>query len=200
MPDADPAAVLIRAQRSLEEQRFEDARAAIEEGQAQFPDDAKVHDLYMQIYLADGVRRHRKARDLRRDEIRKRNKRDRLHYRNSEEIVAAFREAIASLDKVLATEPDHPKALLLRAGVLDRMDRKGTRAKVQELLDRALALHPESPEIAFAQDRLLTSCAHCHDTGLCAECHGAGEVSAMLLKSRCPVCRGKGICPRCGLL
>ncbi|MDX1535107.1 MAG: hypothetical protein R3291_05760, partial [Thermoplasmata archaeon] len=121
MDDGDARRVLTRAQRSLESQRFEEALSVIEEGQARFPENEKVRDLYLQIHLADGVRRHRRAQDLRRDDIRATRKKDRSEYRDGTEITRAFQEAIGSLDRVLAIQPDHAKALMLKAGVLDRM-------------------------------------------------------------------------------
>ncbi|MFQ5986489.1 MAG: hypothetical protein ACE5KQ_03940 [Thermoplasmata archaeon] len=199
MEKPDPTRLLTRAQRSLEAQQFEEARAAIEEGQARFPDDDKVRELYRQIHLADGVRRHRTAQDLRRDEMQTLGKKDRPGYRNSEPVTEGFREAIASLDRVLALEPDHAKAMMLKAGVLDRMDREGTRGEVRALLTRALSLHPGNAELLFAQGRLSAPCPHCQDTGFCPDCHGGGEISALVMKRTCPTCRGRGICLRCGL-
>ncbi|MFQ5920207.1 MAG: hypothetical protein ACE5I4_09240 [Thermoplasmata archaeon] len=199
MTDGDATRILTEAQRSLEAQRFEDARKAIEEGKARFPDNDQVRDLYQQIHLADGVRRHRVARDLRRDEIRALGKKERSAYRDSPAVIEAFQGSIGSLDLVLAVEPDHAKALMLKAGILDRMDRQGTRAAVRELLEKALSLHPENAELLFAQNRLSAPCPHCDDTGLCSDCKGAGEISALVLTRPCPTCKGRGDCRRCGL-
>ncbi|MFQ6013186.1 MAG: hypothetical protein ACE5LS_06040 [Thermoplasmata archaeon] len=199
MAEPDPTSLLTRAQRSLEEQRFEEARAAIDEGQARFPHDDKVRDLFQQIHLADGIRRHQGAQDLRRDEIRALGKKERAAYRNSARVTEGFREAIGSLDRVLALDPDHAKTLMLKAGILDRMDREGTREEVQGLLNRALSLHPGNSELLFARDRLATPCSHCRNTGFCRDCQGSGEISALVMKRPCPTCRGRGACPRCGL-
>jgi Zn finger protein HypA/HybF involved in hydrogenase expression len=197
--DGDATRFLTEAQRSLEAQRFEDAREAIVEAQAQFPDNDQVRDLYQQIHLADGVRRHRLARDQRRDEIRALGKKDRSTYRNSPAVTEAFRGSIASLDLVLAVEPGHAKAMMLKAGILDRMDRAGTRDAVRDLLENALSLYPENAELHFAQSRLSAPCRHCDDKGLCPDCGGAGEVSALVARRTCPTCKGHGDCRRCGL-
>ncbi len=199
MADRDPIGILTQAQRSLEAQQFEDARVAIQEGQARFPDNDKVRDLYQQIHLADGVRRHRVAQDLRRDEIRALGKKDRSAYRNTSQVTAEFRASVASLDRVLAVEPIHAKAMMLKAGVLDRMDRQGTRGEVRQLLEKALSLHPGNAELRFAQDRLSIACPHCEDSGMCPDCKGAGEVSALVVTRTCPTCKGRGACRRCGL-
>lgn len=197
--EPNATSLLTLAQRSLEAQRFEEARAAIEEGQARFPGDDKIRDLYRQIHLADGVRQHRRAQDLRRDEMQAWGKKERPAYRNSRGVTEGFREAIASLDRVLALEPDHPKAIMLKAGVLDRMDREGTREEVRALLTHALSLHPDNAELLYARDRLAAPCPHCLDTGFCPDCQGSGDVSALLVKRPCPTCRGRGACLRCGL-
>lgn len=190
---------LVRAQRSLEAQEFEAARAAIQEGFDREPDDPTVRDLYFQIHLADGIRRNRRARDLRRDEIQALPKGERAAYDDSPRVRAAFREAVASLDRVLEAEPEHAKAMMLKAGVLDRMDRRGHRLEVQALFEEALRIRPGNEEIRYARDRILAPCDFCHDSGVCPDCQGAGEVSALFLKSGCPTCGGKGICHRCGL-
>ena len=78
--------LLIKAQKSLEEGRFDDARRNIEEAFAVHPDDEKVLELYQQICLADGMRLTRAARDLRRDEIRALEKRERAFYSESEDV------------------------------------------------------------------------------------------------------------------
>ncbi len=199
MKEPDATSILTRAQRSLEAQEFEEARAAIEEGQARFPHDDKVRDLYLQIHLADGVRRHRRAQDLRRDEIRALGKKDRPAYRNSGRVTEVFRSSIASLDSVLAVEADHAKAMMLKAGVLDRMDRQGTRDEVRVLLEKALSLHPGNAELLYVRDRLTAPCPRCQDAGICPDCRGAGEISALVLTHTCPTCKGRGACRRCGI-
>lgn len=200
MAEPDANAFLVAAQRGLQEGRFEDAKRAIEEGRALAPQDETVRELYQQILIADGVRLSRKARDLRRDEIRTLDKRDRPAYRNSEDVEEAFQSSLDSFDKVLAANPDNSKAMMLKAGVLDRLDREGMRASVLELFDRALALHPENEELVYARSRIIAPCSHCQGSGLCGECQGAGEVSALLMKGRCPACKGSGVCIHCGLL
>ncbi len=199
MAEPEAISILTRTQRSLEAQQFEEAKAAIVEGQARFPSNDKVRDLFQQIHLADGIRRHRRAQDLRRDEIRDLEKKERAGYRDSDRVVEEFRGATTSLDKVLDLEPDHAKAMMLKAGVLDRMDRVGTREEVQDLLNKALSLHPDNAELVFARDRLSVPCPHCQDTGACPACQGAGEISALVLRRVCPTCKGHGACRRCGL-
>lgn len=195
----DVQADLVRAQRSLEEGRFEDAKEAIREGYARAPEDEKVRDLYQQILLADGVRLSRRARDLRRDEIRALPKKERPAHRDTPEVVEAFREALASLDAALEANAENAKALMLKAGVLDRMDRRGAQAEVEALFARALELHPGNEELVYARDRILLPCPRCAHTGVCPGCQGAGEVSALFVRSSCPECHGTGICGRCGL-
>ncbi len=192
-------ALLVRAQRSLEEGRFEDAKEAIREGYARAPEDEKVRDFYQQILLADGVRLSRRARDLRRDEIRALPRKQRGAYRDSPEVSAAFQVALASLDDALEADARNAKALMLKAGVLDRMDREGMQSEVEALFERALEVHPGNEELIYARDRILLACPRCAHTGICPACQGAGEVSALFVRSPCPECKGTGICGHCGL-
>lgn len=191
--------LMVRVQRSLEEGRFADAKEAIREGYARAPENEKVRDFYQQILLADGVRLSRRARDLRRDEIRALPKRERGAYRDSPEVETAFQEAVASLDDVLSVDPENAKALMLKAGVLDRMDREGMRPEVEALFARALEVHPGNEELVYARDRILLACPQCGHTGVCPDCQGAGEVSVLFVRGACPACKGTGICGRCGL-
>ncbi len=200
MPKGDAKGFLVKAQRSLEEGRFEDAKAAIEEGYSVNPDDSKVRDFYQQILMADGVRQSRRARDMRRDEIRSLGKGARGSYEDSTQVREAFEAAVGSLDKVLSVDPSNAKALMLKAGILDRLDRRGRRDEVIQLFRRALEGHPGNEELLYARDKITTPCSNCGDSGLCPDCRGAGEVSALFVRSSCPSCKGTGVCSRCGLL
>lgn len=191
--------LLIEAQRSLEEGRFEDAKRAIEDALSSHPGDERVLELYQQILLADGVRLTRQARDLRRDEIRALAKRDRASYADGPEVEAAFEHAIKSFDKVLAANPKNSKAMMLKGGALDRMDREGRRPELLALFERALEIHPDNEELLYARSRIVGPCSHCGDSGFCGGCHGSGEVTALFLRSSCPSCKGSGVCTHCGL-
>lgn len=200
MASPDAGSFMILAQKRLEEGRFEEAKRAIEEGRAAAPKDGRVAEFYQQILLADGVRLSRQARDLRRDEIRALPKGTRPAYRNSAQVLAAYDRSLESFDKVLSANPDNAKAMMLKAGVLDRMDRTGRRQEVFELFERALTLHPDNEELLYARSRIAASCEHCAGAGICGDCHGAGEISGLFVSSRCPACKGSGICTHCGLL
>ncbi len=191
--------LLIDAQRSLEEGRFDDARRSIEDAFALHPEDEKVVELYQQILLADGVRLTRVARDLRRDEIRALEKRERGSHRDSDDVREAFLKALESFDKVLMANPRNSKALMLKSGTLDRMDRPGNREEVLALFDQALAIHPDNEELLYARGRILGPCSHCGGPGFCADCQGSGEVSGLFVRRRCPSCKGSGVCVHCGL-
>ncbi len=202
MPTVAPKeakALLTEAQRALEAGQFEDAKRVIEDAYAQHPHDEKVLELYQQILLADGVRLSRRARDLRRDGIKALDKRDRASFSDGEDVRAAFERSIESFDKILAANPENSKALMLKAGALDRMDREGMGEEVSALFERALELHPDNEEILYARSRIMGACQHCGGSGFCGECKGSGEVSAVFMRGACPACKGSGVCTHCGL-
>ncbi len=188
------------AQRFLDEGRFEKAREAIERGYERDPTDTKVSELFQQIYLAQGIRDARRARDLRRDHLRVLRKGERARAQDPRDVSGAFLVALESFDRVLQANPENLKGVLLKAATLFRQDRLGNRDRVGALLERALEIHPENHELSHARWLVTHACENCSDTGFCQACGGTGQVSALLVKSVCPQCRGSGVCNRCGII
>lgn len=193
------SASLAEAQRFLEEGRFDEALGAVRRSYDLSSGDEKVKEFLLQLLIADGVKRSRVARDLRRDEIRALARRERGSYKDSPSVREAFQAALKSLDEVLSVDSTNAKAMMLKAGVLDRMDREANRESVVKLFEKTLEIHPGNEELVYARERILSPCRHCGGSGFCPDCQGSGEVSALLVKSRCPTCNGSGVCSKCGL-
>lgn len=200
MADASSGEFLLMAQRFLDEGRFDKAREAIDRGYERDPTDARLSELFQQIYLAQGIREARRARDMRRDYLRVLRKGERSRASDPPEVTAAFQAALESFDRVLQVNPGNLKAVLLKAATLFRQDRRGSRGRVEMLLQRALEIHPENHELAHARWLVTHPCEHCSDTGLCPACGGTGQVAALVVRSTCPQCRGSGVCHRCGIV
>ncbi len=200
MADVSGGEFLHRAQRFLDEGRFEKAREAIDQGYERDPTDVKVSELFQQIYLAQGIREARLARDLRRDYLRVLRKGERAGAQDPRDVSDAFQTSLGSFDRVLQVNPENLKAVLLKAAALFRQDRRGNRGSVEALLGRALEIHPDNHELSHARWLVTHACENCSDTGFCQACGGSGQISALLVKSGCPQCRGSGVCNRCGII
>lgn len=189
--------------------RFPDARKAADDALAAAPDDPRVRALYADVYLAQAVRLAAEAREERRREIDERGRPGQA-FEESDAVKARFREGLAAFDRVLAVNPDHAKALALKAQLLFRIDR-GNRPEALATYDRAVkALEAFVPEGA-ARDagrknllrdrrRIEQPCAPCQDAGFCPDCGGSGWRSTLGIRRKCEACLGHGTCKRCGVL
>jgi tetratricopeptide (TPR) repeat protein len=63
-----------------------------------------------------------------------------------------LQQALEAVDKALVYDPGLPAAIILKAQVLVRLDRK---ADATEVLRQAVAAHPEVPDLHFAYGRML---------------------------------------------
>ena len=189
--------------------RFPEARAAADRAFGEAPDAPEVREVYAAVYLAHGSRLSGEARNKRREEIQARG-RPGEPFEDSDAVRAAFRDALAAFDRVLAAEPDHAKALALKAQLLFRVDR-ANRAQALAAYDRAVrALEATVPEgraretgrknLLRDRRRIEKPCDWCDDTGFCTECSGSGSRSLLGFRRRCDACLGHGICKKCGVL
>lgn len=190
--------------------QFPEAKAAVDEAFAIDPDDARLGELYQNVYLAHGIRLSGLARETRRREIEERGKPGEA-FADSEEVTSLFREMVAAFDRVLAVNPRNVKALSLKAQAFYRMDR-GNRAQALVVYDEAMAaLEETNPSDSAAREtgrrnllharrRIEKPCEWCDDTGFCTECGGSGLRTVLRFRKRCETCLGHGICRRCGVL
>lgn len=198
-----------KAQGHLESGQFEAAKAAVDEAWTLAPGDDRLRDLYANVYLAHGIRLSGIAREMRRKEIEAGGKPGET-FEDSEAVKAVFREMIAAFDRVLAVDPNHTKALSLKAQALFRMDR-GNRAAALAVYEEAMralertvppgpALETGKRNLTTARRRIERPCDWCDDTGFCTECGGTGWRTTLGFRRKCDACLGHGTCKRCGVL
>jgi len=211
-PFRAPVAVdeLVRAVKDhLAAARFPQARASADEAFGEAPDSPEVRVVYAAVYLAHGSRLAGDARAKRRAEIEARGRPGEV-FEDGDAVRAAFRDALAAFDRVLAAEPNHAKALALKAQLLFRIDR-ADRARALATYDLAVkaleATVPEGPAREAGRKNLLRDrrriegpCDWCDDTGFCTECNGSGSRFLLGFRRRCDACLGHGVCKRCGVL
>ncbi len=204
----DLEGILARAQSHLAAGRFLEAKAATDEAVALARSDPRVVSLQETVYLAHGIRLAGLARERRREDVERRGWPGAV-IEESEEARALFRESVDAFDRVLAANPNHAKALALKAQVLFRIDR-GNRGEAIALYGRAAqAIEATVPEAARAgamrnltrdRRRIEGPCDWCDDTGFCTECGGSGRRTILGFSRPCETCLGHGICKRCGVL
>jgi hypothetical protein len=181
----------------LQEAKVDEARALVDRLIDSDGGNPEVVAAFEGIYLAEGVRRATRAKEMRRDAIRKLPPKE-LDYVDPPEVVAAFDEGLACFALVLAKSPQNLKAVILRAGVshLKTRDREGT----ARTLGAALAAHPGARDIQMNLRKIGRPCGACGDTGFCRVCYGRGIRRSWLSTSRCETCLGQGVCRRCSIL
>ncbi len=189
-----------RARAAVDAGRFNDAKSAIDEAYAADQSDAPIRELYTGLHLASGVKASARARDLRRASVVRRGIGYDQEFTDTDETVRTFEEAIAEFDRVLAADPAHEKALMLKAAVLHRFDRAGRCSEAMEAVQRILAAHPENRQAKLALRKIERTCEECSDSGFCPHCGGRGSRRLLGMERRCNRCWGQGICLRCGLL
>jgi len=202
-------ALLERVQQHLAHAEFAEAKAAADDAFSSAPNDERVRAMYANLNLAHGIRLVSQAVDRRAREIDERG-RPGQPFEDSEAVQGIFRDALLAFDRVLAVDPDHLKALSLKAQALFRIDR-GQRAHALGLYDEAAralerTLSDESARetarrnVLGARRRIETPCEWCDDTGFCPECTGSGWRTVLGFRRKCEACLGHGICKRCGVL
>lgn len=201
--------LLRKAEGHLTIGQFPEAKAAIEEAFALARGDERVREIYANVYLAHGIRMSGIVREARRSEIEARGNPGEA-FEDSDAVKTAFREVIGAFDRVLAANPDHVKALSLKAQALFRLDRSN-RAEALAVYDEALkALERTVPaggsletgrrNLLSGRRRIERPCEWCDDTGFCTECGGSGWRTVLGFRKPCEACIGHGVCKRCGVL
>jgi len=159
--------------------------------------DPEVLAAFEGLYLAEGVKRASRARDMRRQEILKLSAKE-LDYVDPPAVTAAFDSSLACFDKILERRPDHTKAQVLRAGLLHM--KKRDRDRTVGLLGKALQGNPQARDVHMQLRKVSRPCTACGDTGFCRRCHGRGVRQGFLSSGRCEDCMGQGTCRRCSIL
>ena len=189
-----------QAKAALEKGRAEDARVLADRAYYEHPDDPETRDLYTALHLAAAIRLSARAREARREDIVRRDIPYDTEFEDAPQVVAAFDEAGAALDEVLAADPRHEKALMMKASLLFRRDRANGRGPALEILRALVAANPANRQVPYAMKKIEVPCKRCSDSGFCPRCRGRGSRRILGMESKCEACHGQGICLICGVL
>ncbi len=189
-----------QAKAALEQGRAEEARALADRAYAEHRDDPEARELYTALHLALAIRLSAQARETRRQEIVRRNIPYDTEFEDGPEVAKAFDAAAAALDDVLAADPRHEKALMMKASLLFRRDRTNGRGPALEILRALVAANPANRQVLYAIKKIGVPCERCGDSGFCPRCRGRGSRRILGIQSKCESCHGQGICLVCGVL
>ena len=192
--------VLAPVKEALERSRPDEARALADRAYRDHPGDPGVRDVYAALHLAEAIRLSSRARDLRRQDIVARDIPYDVEFEDSPEVVAAFDAAAAAIEAVLAAEPEHEKARMMKASLLFRRDRAAGRPAALAILQAIADENPANRQVLYAIKKIGTPCPRCSDSGFCPRCRGRGSRRRLGIESKCEACHGQGICLVCGVL
>ncbi|HYM38871.1 MAG TPA: hypothetical protein VEY12_01830 [Thermoplasmata archaeon] len=189
-----------------------EARAALEAGEREkaltladrafreHGDDPRVRELYTALHLARAIRLSARAREMRRDEIVRRDIPEDTEFEDSPEVAKAFDEAATAIEEVLAADPRSEKGLMMKASLLFRRDRAGGRPEALTILEAVATANPSNRQVLYEIRKIQTPCRRCGDSGFCPRCRGRGVRRILGMQSKCETCHGQGICMACGVL
>ena len=189
-----------QAKAALERGQAEDARALVDRAYREHPEDPEAREMYTALHLALAIRLSAQAREARRENIVRRNIPYDTEFEDSPEVVKAFASAAAALDEVLAADPMHEKALMMKASLVFRRDRTAGRPAALDILRAIAASNPANRQVLFAIRKIEVPCKRCGDSGFCPRCRGRGSRRILGMESKCEACHGQGICLVCGVL
>ncbi len=192
--------VLAPVKGALERRQPDEARKLVDRARREHPDDPEVREMYAALHLALAVRLSSRARDLRRQDIVAREIPYDVEFEDSPEVAQAFEEAAAAIEEVLAADPRHEKALMMKASLAFRRDRAQGRPEAVAILEAIAAANPENRQVAYTIKKIATPCPRCSDSGFCPRCRGRGSKRRLGMESKCEECHGQGICLVCGVL
>lgn len=188
------------AKAALERSQPDEARALVDQAYRDHPEDRDVKEMYASLHLARAIRLSSRARDLRRRNIVARNIPYDVEFEDSPEVVQAFDEAAAAIEEVLAADPRHEKALMMKASLAFRRDRGKGRPEALAILEAVAAANPENRQVQYLIKKIASPCPRCTDSGFCPRCRGRGSRRRLGIESKCESCHGQGICLVCGVL
>lgn len=192
--------VLAPVKEALERSAFDEARALADGAYREHPEDPQVREVYATLHLARAIRLSSRARDLRRLDIIAREIPYDVEFHDSPAVAKAFDEAEAAIQEVLAADPTHEKALMMKASLAFRRDRGTGRPQALAILQAIAATNPANRQVAFVIRKLSAPCARCSDSGFCPKCRGRGSKRRLGIETKCEACHGQGICLVCGVL
>jgi predicted Zn-dependent protease len=185
---------------ALERGQGDEARALVDRAYAEHKDDPETRDLFTALHLARAIRLSAQAREARREDIARRNIAYDTEFEDAPGVAKAFDAASAALEEVLAADPGHEKALMMKASLLFRRDRAAGRPAALEILHAIAAADPANRQVLYAIKKIEVPCKRCSDSGFCPKCRGRGSRRILGLESKCEACHGQGICLVCGVL
>jgi tetratricopeptide (TPR) repeat protein len=188
------------AKTALARGEFDRALRLSEEARVEQPDDAEARELFVVTHLATAIRLSEKAREARRQDLLRREIDYEEEFQDSPEVAQSFEQALAAIDNVLAADPAHWKAQMLKAALVFRRDRESGRKEALEILHALAEADPTNKQVPFTIRKIERPCARCGDTGFCSYCKGRGQRRLLGMERKCERCYGRGICPVCGLL
>lgn len=189
-----------QAKAALEAGRAEEARALADRAYAEHSDDPEARELYTALHLALAIRLSAQAREARREDIVRRDIPYDTEFEDAPTVAKAFDAAASALDDVLAADPKHEKALMMKASLLFRRDRASGRGPALEILHALVAANPANRQVLYAVKKIEVPCKRCSDSGFCPRCRGRGSRRILGMESKCETCHGQGICLVCGVL
>ncbi len=185
---------------ALEAGHTEEARALVDRAYREHPGDAQIKEMFVGLHLAHAIRLSARARELRREDIARREIPYDTEFADSPEVGKAFDDAAAAVEEALAADPHSEKALMIKASLLFRRDRETGRSAALEILNAVAASNPANRQVGYEIRRIGTPCKRCGDSGFCPRCRGRGFRRILGIQSKCETCHGQGICPACGIL
>lgn len=192
--------LLAPAKAALERSAPDEARALADRAYEAHPEDPEVRAMYAALHLAEAIRLSSRARELRRQDIVARDIPYDQEFEDAPAVAKAFDDAAAAIDAVLAVDPNHEKALMMKASLAFRRERATGRPQALGILQAIASANPANRQVLYAIKKVATPCPRCSDSGFCPRCRGRGSRRRLGLESKCETCHGQGICLVCGIL
>lgn len=192
--------LLAPAKAALERSAPDEARALVDRAFGAHPEDPEVRAMYAALHLAEAIRLSSRARELRRQEIVARDIPYETEFEDGPSVAKAFDEAAAEIDAVLAVDPKHEKALMMKASLLFRRNREAGRGEALSILQAIVDANPANRQVLYTMKKVSAPCPRCSDSGFCPRCRGRGSRRRLGFEAKCETCHGQGICLVCGIL
>jgi len=194
------ADAIAEAKAALEAGRPDEARPLIDRAYNEHPEDAQVREMYTALHLARAIRLSARAREMRREEIARREIPVDTEFEDPPQVAKAFDDASGAIEEVLAADPKHEKALMMKASLVFRRERDAGRPAAVAILQAIVIANPSNRQVHYTLRRIEAPCKRCRDSGFCLRCRGRGSRRVLGMLTKCDTCHGQGICLACGIL